>query len=268
MRKIWVLGLIALFMSGCNVDTDGDGLSNRGERQFGTDPQVVDTDGDGLDDYQEWGIGTDGTNPDTDGDGYTDWEEIEGGSDPVDDDSVIYRGGWPFNHPLNKSELEGNAYIGPEQPQPGDRMPRFYLMDQYGEEVDLYDFANHGVPIVYDLSLEWCGPCRSMARWLSGEDNRSYEEFNDVRDRLNLDYYWFTTLVQASDRTPANFETLQRWHEEFPAPVPVLDDSDRNISSWVQYNAYPIVGVLNENMEVIILNDRMEVLRYLQGELR
>jgi len=107
-----------------------------------------------------------------------------------------------------------------------------------------------------------------MARWLSGEDVSSYEEFNDVRDRLNIDYYWFTTLVQDIERTNADLETLQRWHEEFPAPVPVLDDSDRNISRWVQHNAYPIVGVMNEEMEVIILNDRREVLEYLQGELR
>ena len=93
MRKIWALGLIGLIVGGCNVDTDGDGLSNRGERQFGTDPQIVDTDGDGLNDYEEWGLGTNGTEADTDDDGYTDWEEIEGGTDPNDNDSVIYRGG-------------------------------------------------------------------------------------------------------------------------------------------------------------------------------
>jgi hypothetical protein len=61
-----------------NVDSDGDGLSDAAERDFGTDPQSVDTDSDGINDAAE--MGQYGTNPlsaDTDGDGLTDGEEVQ-----------------------------------------------------------------------------------------------------------------------------------------------------------------------------------------------
>lgn len=58
-------------------DTDGDGLLDVDESQFGTDPEDNDTDDDGLTDRQEVRIYN--TNPkrsDTDGDGFSDGEEV------------------------------------------------------------------------------------------------------------------------------------------------------------------------------------------------
>ncbi|HEY3393918.1 MAG TPA: hypothetical protein VGK58_14495, partial [Lacipirellulaceae bacterium] len=46
------------------VDTDGDGLCDRTERQFGTDDQARDTDADELPDLIEIGNGFDATSPD------------------------------------------------------------------------------------------------------------------------------------------------------------------------------------------------------------
>jgi hypothetical protein len=59
------------------TDSDGDGLSDRTEKEIGTDPDNVDTDGDGLSDeieYQEYG--TDPLDSDSDGDGISDGREI------------------------------------------------------------------------------------------------------------------------------------------------------------------------------------------------
>jgi hypothetical protein len=59
-------------------DTDGDGLTDDQEKQFGTDPTSKDTDGDALSDYEE--VITYGTNPlkkDTDADGLTDFDELK-----------------------------------------------------------------------------------------------------------------------------------------------------------------------------------------------
>ncbi len=59
----------------CDVDTDGDGLSDKYEREVtGTDPNNPDTDGDGiLDGVEVFGHNpTDPRNPDTDGDGLCD----------------------------------------------------------------------------------------------------------------------------------------------------------------------------------------------------
>jgi len=60
-----------------NVDSDGDGLSDKEERRIGTDPHNPDTDGDGLSDGDE--VLKYHTNPmkvDTDGDGLSDGEEV------------------------------------------------------------------------------------------------------------------------------------------------------------------------------------------------
>ncbi len=70
------LNVYAFFESG-NADTDGDGLKNKDEKQFGTDPLNPDTDGDRLKDGEE--VFTYLTNPlkrDTDDDGLTDYDEI------------------------------------------------------------------------------------------------------------------------------------------------------------------------------------------------
>ena len=61
-----------------NGDADGDGLTNKEEKELGTDPQLADTDGDGLNDGEEFS--TYKTNPlaaDSDGDGLGDREEVK-----------------------------------------------------------------------------------------------------------------------------------------------------------------------------------------------
>jgi hypothetical protein len=65
------------------IDSDGDGLNDQEENNFGTDPQNVDSDSDGLYDREEVRVyKTDPVNPDTDGDGYLDGEEVDNGFNP------------------------------------------------------------------------------------------------------------------------------------------------------------------------------------------
>lgn len=90
------------------ADTDGDGLEDVWEKEYGGDPNNPDTDGDGLLDGEERYVygtsvnnpdtdqdalqdgaevekyGTDPTNPDTDGDRIPDGREVAAGSDPLD----------------------------------------------------------------------------------------------------------------------------------------------------------------------------------------
>lgn len=71
------------------VDSDGDGLTDELEAQYGSDPLNPDYDGDGIGDGDEVFIyGTDPVNNDTDGDGLLDGEEIfQFGTNPLSIDS-------------------------------------------------------------------------------------------------------------------------------------------------------------------------------------
>lgn len=69
-------------------DLDYDGLTNKEEKEYGTNPEVSDTDLDGLDDYYEIFVSkTDPLKMDTDGDGLNDYDEIQLGLDPLKADS-------------------------------------------------------------------------------------------------------------------------------------------------------------------------------------
>lgn len=75
------------------LDSDGDGLSDIEEAEYGTDPFKSDTDGDGLTDWEEIFVyGTDPLNPDTDGDGMSDGDEIDNRRDPLNPDP---NASWP-----------------------------------------------------------------------------------------------------------------------------------------------------------------------------
>lgn len=72
-------------------DSDNDKVTDADEVANGTDPLTGDSDGDGLSDYAEAVNGTDPHNADTDGDGYTDGEEAGSHeSDPTNALSVPY----------------------------------------------------------------------------------------------------------------------------------------------------------------------------------
>jgi outer membrane protein OmpA-like peptidoglycan-associated protein len=74
----WTLELgISILGNRDDLDPDGDGLTNKEERGYGTNPLNPDTDGDGLRDGEEVRkYLTDPLNPDTDGDGLTDGDEV------------------------------------------------------------------------------------------------------------------------------------------------------------------------------------------------
>lgn len=162
--KLWSGIVLSLALSACAggdggggggkddpVDSDGDGLFDDEEATLGTDPALADTDDDGLTDFEESQGTTDPLNADTDGDTYLDFDEIAEGTDPSDPESRIYTGYWPYNR--DKDAIADPGWDGAARE--GETVPRFIAVDQFGDEVDLYDFAGHDKPIVLNLTAEW-----------------------------------------------------------------------------------------------------------------
>ena len=91
-----------------------------------------DGDGDGVGDCTELAAGLDPGLTDSDGDGYSDGDELDCGSDPLDDGEGCYDCGWTRADP-GDLEATGNAV--------GDVIENLEFIDQCGEDVALWDFA-------------------------------------------------------------------------------------------------------------------------------
>ena len=106
---------------------------------------LPDTDGDGLADPWEDEAGLDPTDSDSDGDGWSDDEEVFGFADPLDETDHPYIGGWPRGPVPDELEGTGNEV--------GDIAANFHLMDQFGEQVNLWSF--YGQVVVIENAAEW-----------------------------------------------------------------------------------------------------------------
>ncbi len=238
------------------VDSDGDGLTDTEETDAGTDPASEDSDADGVKDGVEVESGLDPVSSDTDGDGYTDGAELAEGTDPNDAESVIYVGGWPYNADKDSIE-EGDASDNPDE---GDRLPHFILQDQFGDYVDIYDFAGQGKPVIIDLSALWCYYCKEMAAWVEGESS-DFDGYWPIVPELvqNGDVYWLTIMVQDRSGNAPTLETAEAWYRMYENPlVPVLADVDQEMLSYFYEDLYgfPSLYMVDENMNFTVYTPR------------
>tara|TARA_B100000676_G_scaffold127101_1_gene126224 strand:- start:774 stop:1580 length:807 start_codon:yes stop_codon:yes gene_type:complete len=230
---------------------------------------------------------------DSDGDGYSDQLEKEIGTNPNDKEDRYYYGSWPFNP--NKDKI-GGAEVpiecpsniscecsqnsdcinnnckktirgdGPYcTPKVGDIFPRLIATDQYGEYVDIYDFAMQGKTIAIEFGAAWCSPCQQLSSWLSSGDVSSLEnhrwwkeEYEVIRDKINNDEIIFITILfQDESRENANYETTFNWHEKYPNDkIPILADEYRDIHFWLKPTGYPCINILDENMKLMTFTGR------------
>ena len=262
-RVIWTFSLAflpACLVSGedlCEADPECETVEP-GSTTDELDPSG-DRDGDGLTDGEEEDLGTDPDAVDTDGDGYSDAAEVEMGSDPNDAASVIYQGGWPYN--MDKDAIADPGWES--TPEEGSVIPAFTAVDQYGDMVNLYDFAGMDRPIILDVGTIWCDPCKVIAAYLASGDSTELdeewsqywwepEEYAGLYDLVqNGDIQWVTVLFSTSESSgPATQDDSEMWHEEFENPlIPVLADTDLTLYTYLDIQSYPAISVLNSDME-------------------
>lgn len=284
---------LAVLLVGCKGDSDGDGLTNKEEKELGTDVDKADTDGDGLDDAAELDAGADPLKPDSDDDGlddgeevdlgsspvlldsdedgYSDFDEVTEGSDPADADDRIYKGNWPYNP--NKADLGEVAWSG-EPLQIGDTFGLFTEgKDQFRQKVDIRDFASRGQYIVIDASATWCVPCQNTAAWLAkgaADDVYGYEEsYKKVRKAVDDgELTWITFMTDNDVGGEIVFADVKDWDTNFPnEKVPVITDVDQTLLYAVNleepYLIWPSFVVVDENLEVVYRGGGTDTLEFL-----
>lgn len=125
----------------------------------------------------------------------------------------------PFN-PITWSECSQ---------QMGDHPCDFNLLDQHGENWNLYD--HWGSIVVLDFSTEWCGWCQVAAQ-TTEEIQATYAED---------DLVYVTILVEDIYGNPPEQEILERWGEAWGISAPILG-GDRSMIDPAGLSGWPVTG--------------------------
>ena len=132
--RIFSMAWLGIWAAACGgspaADPPNDDVGAQGGA--GGDDGSGNADGDCLTDGEEIDLGTDPNLADSDADGTDDCSEIDCGSNPIDAAQACYACGWKRNDPKNLVST-GAAE--------GDVIENLRLVDQCGEEIALWDFA-------------------------------------------------------------------------------------------------------------------------------
>lgn len=124
--------------------------------------------------------------------------------------------------------LSGTGY------EVGDTAYNFTLQDQFGNEVELYQF--YGQVIVLDVFAEWCGPCIEKAP--DGEE--FYQELVDQG------VVFIALMQEQTDGSAPTNEAAARWADTHQLTHPVLADAEKAADPFANigggYPTYPVIG--------------------------
>jgi thiol-disulfide isomerase/thioredoxin len=147
---------------------------------------------------------------------------------------------WEWDPPENSWFLDAPPEgLVSEGFHPGDVIPDFRLVDQFGDEVSLWQF--HTRLIVVDISTMWCGPCRELARGAE----ETYQAYADQG------LIYMTVLPEDLDGESPDVEDLNLWVDEYDLTIPVVSDPEGGWSGPLVPNEnYPVVLVVDRDLQV------------------
>ncbi|MBI44797.1 MAG: hypothetical protein CMG66_01375 [Candidatus Marinimicrobia bacterium] len=147
----------------------------------------------------------------------------------------------------------------------GDTFPHFVAIDQFGEKVDIYDFANdENKYIIIEMGTAWCSPCHMLSSWLSWDEDEIKKtpiwrnEYDFIYDLIKNDEIYFITILYEDEfRDTATYDTAYEWYNTYPdEKIPILIDENKLLHSIIRPTGIPAVSIISPNMKVEILETR------------
>ncbi|MFT6147081.1 MAG: thiol-disulfide isomerase/thioredoxin [Myxococcota bacterium] len=134
-------------------------------------------------------------------------------------------------HDMPDAYIDGSVAVGMEQ---GDVAPNFRLRDQFGEEVELYQF--YGKVVQISLFAAWCPPCWDDAPLLAAA-SRDLEDNGAIVVEVMLE----------SIAGTAEVIHCARWAERHGADHPILADTDFVTGPLLQ-GGFPTLPLLDRQL--------------------
>jgi thiol-disulfide isomerase/thioredoxin len=139
---------------------------------------------------------------------------------------------WTTNTPPSNLVSEGV--------EEGQVPPDFRLVDQFGDEVALWQF--YGQWVVLDFSTLWCSPCQDLAA-LASETKALYDSYG---------FEYVSILSQNMNYEPPTLEEVQAWANAFDMDTPVLADPIGWTDLFVKGSSgFPRLVILDPEMRIV-----------------